>query len=241
MFENIDVIIPIKTNNAVQRVINFNWVINRYHKLAPEANLLIPENDDLLFNKAKAINEALDSSNKEFVIINDADTILDFSAVDFAMSWYRYTQNKNMWFILYGEGKYLRLPMEESEEILKCDPGTEYGKLLTIGRSGHMLSWAGAILIPREGFEKINGVDERFQGYGYEDNAIQVAADTLIAPHMRADFCYIMHLWHPEPYELQMGQPMIEQNRNMFYHYHNMYGNYQAMAEYVKGNRVRNV
>ena len=61
--------------------------------------------------------------------------------------------------------------------------------------SGH---WWGALIqiMPREAFELVGGMDERFRGWGGEDVSFMRALDTLYGKH-RTFNGPVYHLWHP--------------------------------------------
>ena len=99
-------------------------------------------------------------------------------------------------------------------------------------------SWAGQLLMQTESFYKANGYDERFQGWGYEDNAFQYAMDTIVGEHSRVEAGWTAHIWHPEPRSERWDHPDFEKNKLHMHHYVAAAGNVEQMIKVTEGNRT---
>ena len=58
------------------------------------------------------------------------------------------------------------------------------------------MGWGGVNILPRQHFERVAGFDERFQGWGGEDDAFAFSLNHLFGLPFRID-ATIFHLWHP--------------------------------------------
>lgn len=52
------------------------------------------------------------------------------------------------------------------------------------------------LVLTREAFTIVNGLDELFRGWGAEDNAFYYALNTQLGPVLELDG-HVVHLWHP--------------------------------------------
>lgn len=92
----------------------------------------------------------------------------------------------------------------------------------------------GCVIVSRFAFEIVNGYDERFVGWGFEDRAFALALETMVGTYMRA-VGPLYHLWHPEPEEERFGQPNLEHNRWLYTQYQNARGNPALMRALIQG------
>lgn len=109
-----------------------------------------------------------------------------------------------MWFVPYHFIN--RLTEDATERVLDsdpCHPLTFPSPPLpcdvqdTVG-SGHGHRFGAMVqIMPREAFEFVGGMDERFRGWGGEDVSFLRALDTLWAKHKNTPN-QVLHLWHPK-------------------------------------------
>lgn len=202
----------------------FMWMYDRHRLLFPEAEICLGTNIDSDFNRGKARNRAFESISNDILVIVDADTTYAdpeaiFKAVEMV------DRDYNTWVIPYGENRYYNLSRGRSQEILLMHPKT----LIPEPRNPEMwehkiTSWAGLLVMHRKAFEAVGGYDERFIGWGFEDNAFALALDAIVSPHRRID-ASCLHLWHPRDETIDgFQQPNIEHNRTLF-------GRYQRAAK----------
>jgi hypothetical protein len=67
----------------------------------------------------------------------------------------------------------------------------------------------GITVVSVAAFERVNGIDIDFRGWGGEDLAFGYALETLAPPGMRLDGS-LVHLWHPHPAPDLRGSPESE-------------------------------
>jgi hypothetical protein len=91
---------------------------------------------------------------------------------------------------------------------------------------------AGSNILTRQVFETMNGWDERFNGWGYEDVAFVIAHETLIGDVIRINN-YAGSLYHDD-----RDKELVEVNREHAKLYELARGNQTKMRELVAGNRL---
>jgi predicted glycosyltransferase involved in capsule biosynthesis len=74
-------------------------------------------------------------------------------------------------------------------------------------------SQAGVLVMPREAYEAVEGYDERFKIWGYEDNAFAEKLNKKWCPALRTSGD-VVHLWHARG--LDFDHPDIDVNRKLF-------------------------
>lgn len=83
----------------------------------------------------------------------------------------------------------------QTEAVLRALTGVRSGMVDTVVEKTNPLSWSCCFAIPRPGWDRLGGFDERFRGWGFEDMAFQSASVGLIG-HERVEGD-LFHLWHP--------------------------------------------
>lgn len=78
---------------------------------------------------------------------------------------------------------------------------------------GEYLVFAGGLfLVRREVFARVGGFDERFVGWGGEDNAMSLRLTAAGVPMGGLDLAPALHLWHPRSAQTTVGQPHYRAN-----------------------------
>lgn len=210
---DLSVLIPYREDGGRRDQI-FEWILDRYAALMPDADICIGmDRKNHEFNRSAARNDAFEQADRRFLLIADADTIPEPDAITEGI---QMILNGAPWVIPYGT--YYNLSEEKSNEILRSEP--ESAIVFEDKDCEHIInSTAGMLLMERSVFAWMGGYDERFIGWGYEDNAFQVALDTLLGPHQRVESGRAIHLWHPAPETNRFKQPMIQHNRELYMHY----------------------
>jgi hypothetical protein len=71
----------------------------------------------------------------------------------------------------------------------------------------------GLFVIRRDAFVHIGGFDERFVGWGGEDDAMTIKVERARLSCVELDDEVALHLWHPRPRSATMQHPHYAQNR----------------------------
>lgn len=156
--------------------------------------------DPAIFQRSLALNRAAEGASGDVFLICDADTTYEDPA-DFA----RVVEvaEKGGWtlpqrYVRIGPG-ISRLWME-GEPV--ADPPRAWANDV---QQEYPFANSGVVCLPRAAFEAIDGFDERFKGWGGEDDAMRAALETLWAPPTRLGTA--LHLYHPRPPEHSSSAP----------------------------------
>ena len=205
VLKNVSVILPISLNDK-PREHAFRWVKKYYEKMLPEVEVCVGISNEKPFSKARVINKAVEKSEGEILVIADADIIFDPSILKQCIK----QLETHSWVIPYQE--VLNLSPKSTQDLIAIEPQWP----LPI----HIDTWSrpygnqikgGLNIVPRQHFETVGGFDERFVGWGGEDDAFAASLDYLCGSHKRMNFT-LYHLWHE----------------------HNNEGNYRANVELLE-------
>lgn len=206
----ISIIIPFASKDPRREKI-FWWVTNRWLKLKePSWEIVFGRSDPDNFNRSAARNEAIQKSSGDILLITDADTACNMEQVHSGIAMVE--SGEAPWVIAHTE--YWSLSRENTDDLLEYSTNIHLskprpGEYNWVMRSR---SQAGVLIVPRAAFEEVQ-YDERFNGWGYEDNAF---ADTLNAKWGQAKRTPgdMFHLWH-DPGE-NFKQPHIKENERLY-------------------------
>jgi hypothetical protein len=193
----------------------FGYVLNWWQAFFPEAEICVGRNFDQPFNRGAARNDAFNQSTGSVLIIADADTIPTVHGVKAGIA---DVVAEKVWCIPYAEERYYNLNEEMTEVLLKNTVHFDRMEPTEAEYDHKITSWAGCLILPREAWETVGGYDERFKGWGGEDNAFQLSLDVLWGPHRRQD-SYCCHLWHPVLKENSFENPHWPFNRSLMRQY----------------------
>ncbi|WP_209125693.1 galactosyltransferase-related protein [Alkalihalobacillus sp. BA299] len=228
MLNNVSVLIPFKPDKGI-RFHTFKWVLKFYENVLPEIEVCIGENHDKLFNKSKAINTAAKKATKDVFVIADTDIVYNPQIIIQSIN----LLNNHAWVIPYS--KCLDLTEASTTQLLKMEPRwplpikVEYNDRLK--RNSTYKSVGGLIVLWRKSFNIVGGFDERFKGWGKEDDAFKNAMNTLCGRYRRIEAEYIYHLWHPKVGG--KGNPNYINNKQLYQSYAKCNGNVSKMKKLI--------
>ncbi|MGP3560338.1 glycosyltransferase [Geobacillus sp. BK01] len=226
MFERVSILIPYKPDNGI-RDVNFNWIKTFYETMVPEAEICVGVSTDEPFNRARAINLAAKQATRDIFVIVDGDIFCDPEVMKEAI---RHLQDAP-WVIPFR--KIVRISEENSKHLVSAPPmwPVEVADFDIIHTSP--FTYVGGFnVIPREHFLAVGGFDERFSGWGGEDDAFSSAVNTLCGHYKRLEHT-IYHLWHPVVgYE---NNPNGERNLLLREQYYAAVGNKEKMKQVLSG------
>lgn len=195
--KNVSLLIPYRPDYGPRDKI-FHWVKNYYEELMPQIELCIGECDTELFSRSQAINNAAKKATRDVFVISDSDIIYEPSLIYKSIE----QLNNYAWVIPYQRIHYI--DEQSTNQLLKEKPicPTKIELIANIVDATNSPLYDGYIftgginVLPRKDFEFIGGFDERFLGWGGEDDAFNAAMSTLCGHYGRLD-TDIYHLWHP--------------------------------------------
>jgi hypothetical protein len=220
----------------------WEWVRERIMLTVPVAEVVegAPDRvgDQGQFNEPQALNRAAERASGAVFALLDADTAFDRGALLRAAQ--RVLAGEIPWAM---PRHYLRLTREMTRRVLTWPCSTNLRRIDDVWE----VEWAGvdhmsfsAMIVRQESFELVNGVDERYTGWGFRDRSFHSAMNTLVGPVSRYNG-RVYHLWHPQPLAHHHGQPMFEKQKERFALYEQAEGDKQAMRALVSGNRPAKV
>lgn len=201
-----------------ERILDWNLERLWWMRKTIDCEVVVAEDDSSneQFNRSQAINRGVSQVKYPNVAIVDSDTIFSMSTVRAGIRALGY----HWWVIPYD--LYLRTDQASADRILirhhslhlfKSD--YTYTHEFPHPPTQYMSPVSGLVMCRTQDFLQIDGFDERFQGWGWEDRAWVVKADHEIGPHGRLDG-EVYHLWHQEPPETTEQQPNIEANKKLY-------------------------
>ena len=214
MFDsNVSVLIPYKKSNDAYREKSWEWIKKRYEAIMPNAEICIGYDNEKHYCKSAAVNNAAQKATRDIFIIADADTAFNIDQIENAIE----ALNFHPWVIPYR--RRIMLSPQKTNELYKKSP------TITLDNSdiegcdilGGMCGYQqiGAInIVPRKCFEKVGGFDERFKGWGGEDDAFVAALNTICGHYFRLE-TDMWHLYHPPQSQENRGN-----NLNILYEFY---------------------
>lgn len=225
MHDELSVLIPYQPDGG-PRDEALSFVLRFYKHILPSADICIGEiGADEPFSRSRAINRAASRASGSIFIIADGDIVYDPQLVADSVRWIE----QGRWVIPFSRINRLtqrisRLVIEgEAIWPLETEPDT---------RDEHAAFFVGGLnIVGRGAFERIGGYDERFIGWGGEDEAFAYTMDTLVGEHIRLDGL-MYHFWHP--FVGPQGNPHYEHNYRLFERYRAARGNKESMNDLIR-------
>ena len=244
--ERISVIIPFQSADP-DRIRIFEWVYRYWKRALPDAEIIVAGNSEIPFHKTQAVNEGVDRSCGDIIVIMDGDCYMDARTIEVLAQRIREArrEGRHLWYIPYR--RFYRLNKFASELLLQSPPRhplhisdpppADWVEHLETHSSGHY--WGALIqVMPREAFYAAGGMDLRFQGWGGEDVSFMHAVDTVWGRHKTFDGP-VFHIWHPVipgrwRYTRQWpGQPTAEMNDQLSSRYVDALGDRARMQRLI--------
>lgn len=167
--------------------------------------------DDGPFNRSQAINRASEAAGEwDVALVIDGDTVSEPDAVRRAVAYALATGGLGI-----AHDKRVMMTERATRQALSGRlPERQWGQRgnqVTV----YTDSVSCAVAIARRTWEATGGFDERFVGWGFEDTAFEVAAQTLTGTPLRREDSTCYHLWHPTSPEAKRDSPTYGANRDL--------------------------
>ncbi|MBM7656473.1 galactosyltransferase-related protein [Neobacillus cucumis] len=231
MFENVSIIIPFQSDYG-PRAKAFEWIKRYYASTMPEAELCIGIIYDKEINKSRAINLAAKNATRDILVIADADVVYDPNLILESIP----LLEKGGFVVPFTD--VYNVEQYGTEKLLKTKPAwplnikSEYAYRSNWVYEG----FAGKlIVISRENFEAVGGFDERFIGWGGEDDAFSHAARTICGDLINIKG-KVFHLWHPA--SSYQTNPHGRENGRLLHRYESASGNKEKMLELIQEKKL---
>lgn len=202
---DISIIVPFR-DNGEHRTRVWNWLKEYWATNLPNAEIIVGTDDGFPFSKSVAVNAAAKQARGKIFAILDADAYMDADRLKTVCDQLITDTNngKQTWAMPYERIYYLK--REATEVLLDLDPTAPYWLSSPPSKwwieqenplYGHPFG-AMAMIMPRQAFQTVGGMDPRFRGWGSEDVSLLHALDTLWGLHTVADND-LAHMWHERP------------------------------------------
>lgn len=187
---SVAVVIPFRSDDP-ERIEIMAWCVRRWGALTDYPILVQRDDADGPFNRSRAVNLGVARAEADVVIVADADTaVRDGQAQALAES-----LDFVPWAI--GYSRWVHLGPAATTEAVGSSPDVQLPGNPQ-GLSVRYQSWdsvCGLWAMRTEDYYHIGGNDERFAGWGWEDTAFAMKADTLLGPAHRLTGVGL-HLFH---------------------------------------------
>lgn len=224
----ISILIPWSSSSlAPERDLSWAWNRRRIELLLPEAEVCLgaPDvvGDPARFSRSLALNRAaeLARDESEVFLIMDADTTMRIGDLRDVVA----LAAEGYWVL---PERYIRLSRRASRQWMKqaatSGPPTSWERDI---EQEYPFANSGVVAIPSRAFWLAGGFDERFKGWGGEDDAMRAQLDTLWAPAERSGIAF--HLWHPRPLAHTTGGPYNAESRVLADRYGAVSGDREAL------------
>lgn len=182
---------------------NWAWLQAYWQNELPLAEVVIGHYEGFPYSKTSAVNDAARRAHGDVFVILDADCYLSGRVIMECARRIRRAEDRDrhLWFVPYRH--MYRLPPGPTQEVLDSDPAhpLRFGFPYHVddgygapGIDGHHYG-AMAMIMSREAFWTIGGMDRRYKGWGSEDVTFMFAMDTLWGRHQTTNND-IFHLYH---------------------------------------------
>ncbi|MDE5412672.1 galactosyltransferase-related protein [Alkalihalobacterium chitinilyticum] len=227
MLDEVSVLIPFKPSSGIRSKL-FEWVLSYYENVLPDVEICIGENDEEPFNKSKAINTAAAKATKNIFVVVDSDIVYNPQIIKKSVQ----LLESHAWVIPYN--RCLDITARSTEKLLNSHPQWPFPLEIEYKERFNKSAYesvGGMNILFRKDFNIVKGFDERFKGWGREDDAFKNAMNTLCGPYKRIEDEYIYHLWHPKVG--MKGNPHFSYNQQLYRQYVRCNGKVKRMQALI--------
>lgn len=216
----LSICVPWRPDGA-ERSRAWEWVRARYEALVPEAEIITADSDGQRFSLAQAANRAVKESSGDVVFIASAEIACDADYL------HRAAEVARTGMVVPEEYHYLT--QTDSLALLEQDPSADLPTPLTTEWSG---PGVGHFMLPRAAFDAVGGYDERHKGWGWEDQCLISAIETLWGPMQRIPG-RALHFWHPRSAATTTHSPTAPEQIALTFRYSAAAGDPRAMRALI--------
>lgn len=199
------VIIPFSpADEAPERIAGMRYVTEWYHQHHPRWPIVIGSSSPV-WSKGAAVAAGIDqlTTDPDVFVIADADSfVIEPRILADAVT---LVERGFVDWVTPHQFVY-RLKPDETDRVL-AGAKPRIGHTIRSPYEGPI--GGGITVVSRSAFDTVNGIDQRFLGWGGEDIAFGYALETLCPPGRRLTGA-LVHLWHPHPAPNLRGSPESE-------------------------------
>jgi hypothetical protein len=170
------------------------------------------------FNKSWGFNVGFRAARTQWLGFGDADVIVGDAL------WQSFQLLREGLFAVKPYRRFIDLTEEESRPVRAGDFARVPARdpRAPPGRQGigeHVVFAGGSFVIHRDAFVALGGWDERFVGWGGEDDAFSYRIERSRMACTELDTAPAMHLWHERSRDATFAQPFYDANRRLLEEY----------------------
>lgn len=190
------------------------------HSAQPDSGLVMPEGVRRIhtpssgaFNKAQACNRGFIYTTEDVIAFVDADTVMGSRIFTAALKRVALKDE-----VIRPFGSLTDLTLKETERYIETQQLPVPAQTQRNDRrSGDVIPMCGGIVIlKRERYFTAGGFDERFQGWGGEDDAFGYALERTGATIMIVKAEHAHHLWHDRNMVSRATHPHYRRNVELY-------------------------
>jgi hypothetical protein len=191
---SLSVVVPFRDADGT-RTSAMQWVRARWQHHWPEAEFIVAPDDGVdPFNKPMAVNNAAIQATGDLLAIMDADVWIDPGMLQLVID-----KLENGVCAWAKPARWaFRMKQDFSERLMRIPPHHQLPPISARDAETHSPVVGFLWLVPRLGFERMGGMDERWRGWGGEDTSFSLALDKVLGHH-RTFSASLICLWHPRP------------------------------------------
>lgn len=212
---------PHRAGNCPFRKKAFPYVQSAFKRLFPDAEQIIVDSGHTYFNVAASRNLAVKQAGSGIVVIADSDMLPSEQGIRSAVNAAAHG-GVHLPFTRY---RALSHASTARFYLRKLDPhnlASEYESTESV---------AGCIVVRADVWDDLGGMDERFEHWGWEDNAFSYVVESLLGGMIRHEGI-TNHLFHPN-----LCRPKSEsylKNKALSEEYKRLIDDPVAMREYIR-------
>ena len=193
--------------------------------------------NDSSFNKSWGLNIAAQRAKTDLLVMADADMVIAHDVMQKIVDEFRNGSDAINPYL-----ELIDLSQEYSIDVLSDDRKPEAippETSLDRGTMGHNLPFCGGIFaISAELFQAIGGMDERFSGWGGEDNAVTLRVQWFAKKMITLESETAYHLWHEKAHLKSLNNKDYIRNIALLSLYYEHFNS--LMPELAKADRDSN-
>lgn len=206
----VEVVIPWRSTGCPYRERSLEFLYKFY--LDYFGNVSLSDSDQSKeFNRAQARNLGVSKSSAEIVVVTDSDLYVPIDQINEAIDLAKAVNNQVRPFSSFGH-----MNRKSTEYFLNL---REYPPITKTSFETLSAEWpglhGGTFVINRDLWISLGGMDEKFSGWGGEDNAFNIRCQNRLGVSAEIVDGYAFHLFHP------YHRRMSKNNANLLNSYKN--------------------
>lgn len=197
---SVAVLMPVGGPPCPHRAGARNYVVARYQREHPDWALYFGVAGEP-WSKGAAVADAFAQTAADVLVLADSDSFVDNGLLAECVT---ACQAGAAWAVPHHT--VYRLTEEETGRVI-AGKAPDERKVVRFPYAGPV--GGGIVVMRRDAYIAVNGVDERFYGWGGEDICLGMALWALVGPYVRRG-SPLYHLWHPHPAPNLRGSPASE-------------------------------